>query len=44
MTQPSRKSVGVYDRPSRLRSRKVLIPATVAVGVGIAYALWAYFT
>jgi hypothetical protein len=44
MAPPSRNSVGVYDRPSPWRTRKVLLPAIVAVVVGIAYALWAYFT
>ena len=43
MTAPSRNTVGIYDRPHPLRTRKVLIPAIVAVGVGVVYALWAYF-
>jgi hypothetical protein len=42
MTAPSRNSVGVYDRPHPLRTRKVLIPAIVAVIVAIVYGLWAY--
>jgi len=42
MTEPSRKSVGVYDRPHPLRTRKVLIPVIVALVVAAAYALWAY--
>lgn len=43
MTAPSRNTVGIYDRPHPLRSRKVLLPVIVAVGVAIAYGLWAYF-
>ena len=43
MPSPSRKTVGVYDRPHPLRTRKVLIPVIVAVLVAIAYGLWAYF-
>ena len=42
MTSPSRKSVGVYDRPHPLRTRKVLIPLIVGVVVTIGYALWWY--
>ncbi len=42
MAEPSRKSVGVYDRPHPLRTRKVLIPVLVALVVAAAYALWAY--
>ena len=43
MTSPSRNTVGVYDRPHPLRSRKVLLPVIVAAGVAIVYGLWAYF-
>ncbi|HSC99963.1 MAG TPA: hypothetical protein VLI21_13745 [Casimicrobiaceae bacterium] len=42
MPEPSRKSVGVYDRPHPLRTRKVLIPVIVAIVVAAAYALWAH--
>jgi len=42
MAEPSRKSVGVYDRPHPLRTRKVLI-VIVAMVVAVAYALWAHF-
>ena len=30
MTAPSRNTVGVYDRPHPLRTRKVLVPVLVA--------------
>jgi hypothetical protein len=40
MTSRSRNAVGVYDRPHRLRTRRVLIPAGVAVAVAIGYGLW----
>jgi len=43
MAEPSRKSVGVYDQPHPLRTRKVLIPVIVAIVVAVAYALWAHF-
>ena len=43
MTHSSRNTVGVYDRPHPLRTRKVLIPVLVAVAVALAYAAWAYF-
>jgi hypothetical protein len=42
MTSPSRNTVGVYDRPHPLRTRKVMVPVLVAVAVTIAYALWWY--
>jgi len=41
-TAASRNSVGVYDRPHPLRTRKVLVPTAIAVVVGIGYALWFY--
>ena len=44
MSERSRKAVGVYDRPHPLRTRKVLIPALVAIVVVVAYALFAYLT
>ena len=40
MPPPSRNSVGVYDRPHPLRTRKVLVPALVAIVVVIGYALY----
>jgi hypothetical protein len=43
VTARSRSTVGVYDRPHPLRTRKVLLPVLVAAGVAIVYALWAYF-
>ncbi|MEO8537309.1 MAG: hypothetical protein ABI533_07265 [Betaproteobacteria bacterium] len=43
MTSPSRKTVGVYDRPHPLRTRKVLLPIVVGVVVTAAYAAWWYF-
>jgi len=36
---PSRCTVGVYERPHPLRTRKVLIPFGVMVAVAIAYAV-----
>jgi hypothetical protein len=36
---PSRSTVGVYERPHPLRTRKVLIPFGVMVAVAIAYAV-----
>ena len=44
MSERSRKAVGVYDRPHPLRTRKVLLPALVAIAVAVAYAVFAYFT
>lgn len=43
MNAPSRKSVGIYDRPHPLRTRKVLIPGLVAVAVSAVYAAWWWF-
>ena len=40
MPPPSRSSVGVYDRPHPLRTRKVLVPVLVAIVVVIGYALY----
>ena len=42
MPSPPRNTVGVYDRPHPLRTRKVLVPVLAAVVVTIAYALWWY--
>jgi hypothetical protein len=42
MTTPSRNTVGVYDRPHPLRTRKVVVPVLVAVALAIAYATWWY--
>jgi len=39
---PSRSSVGVYDRPHPLRTRKVVVPVLIAVVVAVAYAMWWY--
>jgi hypothetical protein len=39
---PSRSSVGVYDRPHPLRTRKVVVPVLIAVVVAAAYAMWWY--
>jgi hypothetical protein len=41
--EPPRSTVGVYDRPHPLRTRKVLLPVGVAVLVAVVYGLWAYF-
>ena len=40
MPPPSRNTVGVYDRPHPLRTRKVLVPVVVAIVVVIGYALY----
>jgi len=42
MTSPSRNTVGVYDRPHPLRTRKVIVPVLVAVVVTIGYAVFFY--
>ena len=39
MATRSRNTVGVYDRPHPLRTRKVL-PTAIAVVVGLGYAAW----
>ena len=39
MTSPSRNTVGVYDRPHPLRTRKVMVPVLVAVVVTIGEML-----
>jgi len=39
---PSRSSVGVYDRPHPLRTRKVVVPVLIAVVVAVAYAIGWY--
>lgn len=33
-------TVGVYDRPHPLRTRKVLVPAVIFVLIAIVYALY----
>ncbi|HSC22174.1 MAG TPA: hypothetical protein VLG08_00535 [Casimicrobiaceae bacterium] len=33
-------TVGVYDRPHPLRTRKVIVPVAVFVVVALAYALY----
>jgi hypothetical protein len=40
MTSRTRNTVGVYDRPHPLRTRKVLLPTAIAVVVGLGYAAW----
>jgi len=42
MTSPSRNTVGVYDQPHPLRTRKVIVPVLVAVVVTIGYAVFFY--
>jgi hypothetical protein len=37
------RTVGIYDRPHPLRTRKVLVPAAVAAVVALGYALWFCF-
>ena len=36
----ARGTVGVYNRPHPLRTRKVLVPAVIFVLIAIAYALY----
>jgi hypothetical protein len=36
----SRGTVGVYDRPHPLRTRKILVPAVIFVLITIAYVLY----
>jgi hypothetical protein len=36
----SRSTVGVYDRPHPLRTRKVLVPLGIFVLIAIVYALY----
>ena len=38
------RTVGTYDRPHPLRTRKVLVPLAVAAVVALAYALWFYLS
>jgi hypothetical protein len=38
------RTVGVYDRPHPLRTRKVLVPLAVAAVVALACALWFYLS
>ena len=40
MPPPSRNTVGVYDRPHPLRTRKVVLPVLIAVVVVIGYAVY----
>ena len=42
MSERSRKTVGVYDRPHPLRTRKALMAALIAIVIAAAYALFAY--
>jgi hypothetical protein len=37
--RPSR-TVGVYDRPHPLRTRKVLVPVAVFVAIVVAYGIY----
>ncbi|HTL77531.1 MAG TPA: hypothetical protein VL654_14545 [Casimicrobiaceae bacterium] len=34
------RTVGVYERPHPLRSRKVIVPVAVFVVIAVAYALY----
>jgi len=34
------RTVGIYDRPHPLRTRKALVSLAVAAVVGLGYALW----
>jgi len=43
MAPPSRSAVVVYERPHPLRTRKVLIPALVAIVTAMGYGAWFYF-
>ena len=36
------RTVGVYDRPHPLRTRKVLVALVVAAVVGIACGVWLF--
>ncbi len=38
----SRSTVGIYERPHPLRTRKVLVPVIVAVAVALVYAAVAW--
>jgi len=38
------RTVGIYDRPHPLRTRKVLVPLAVAAVVALVYALWFYLS
>ena len=40
MNAPSRKSVGIYDRPHPLRTRKVLVPVVIFVLMALVYGLY----
>jgi hypothetical protein len=37
---PFHRTVGVYERPHPLRTRKVLVPLAIFVIVALAYALY----
>jgi len=39
-TAASRNSVGVYDRPHPLRTRKVLVPVVIFVLMALVYGLY----
>jgi hypothetical protein len=40
MARRTRNTVGVYDRPHPLRTRRVLIPVAIALVVILGYVLW----
>jgi hypothetical protein len=40
MAPRTRNTVGVYDRPHPLRTRRVLIPVAIALVVILGYVLW----
>lgn len=42
MAPRSRSTVGVYERPHPLRTRKVLVPTAIGAVVALGYALWFY--
>jgi hypothetical protein len=42
MTTRPHNTVGVYDRPHPLRTRKVLVPVAIGALVAIGYGLWFY--
>jgi len=35
-----RRTVGVYDRPHPLRTRRVIVPVAIAITVIVAYLLY----
>jgi hypothetical protein len=38
--RPSRRAVGIYDRPHPFRTRKVLVPIATLAIVAVAYAIY----